>query len=94
MLKIYCVILDLSNIWPGQINFVYFRERGHLRPLVIELQIALVIVSLHVLQVALGGSDWSGTQAGDATGSLIHGHRFTMQQSRVATLSSPLWFRP
>ena len=46
MLNISCVILDLSNIWPGQINFVYFRERGHLRPLVIELQISLVIVSL------------------------------------------------
>ena len=43
---------------------------------------------LHVLQVALGGSDLSGTQAGDATGSLIHGHRFTMQQSRVVSLVS------
>ena len=31
MLKISCVILDLSNIWPGQINVVYFRERGQLR---------------------------------------------------------------
>ena len=48
------------------------------------------ISSLTFDSVALGGSDWSGTQTGDATGSLIHGHRFTMQQSRVATLTMVL----
>ena len=57
MLKIYCVILDLSNIWLGQINFVYFRERGHLRPLVIELQISLVIVSLMLLRTRADSSE-------------------------------------
>ena len=46
------------------------------------------ISSLTFDLVALGGSDWSGTQTGDATGSLIHGHRFTMQQSRVVSLVS------
>ena len=47
------------------------------------------IICVQVLQEALGGSDWSGTQTGDATGSFIHGHRFTLQQqSTVISLVS------
>ena len=46
------------------------------------------ISSLTFDSVALGGSDWSGTQAGDATGSLIDGHRFTLHQ---ALFLGPLW---